>query len=96
MMSIQLQKVTLGACQRKCLGLEQKVANQQKALKEALTKAIEAKKKCLNSMEDIECYHQTLIDMKEHYQKDGVCKGDPTKFKQHVTCMYFGSISINM
>jgi hypothetical protein len=51
-MSIQLQKVTLehdalcqalGACKRKCLGLEQKVANQQKALEEALTKAIEAK-----------------------------------------------------
>jgi hypothetical protein len=28
------------------------------------------KKKCLNSVEDIECYHQTLIDMKEQYPKD--------------------------
>jgi Mg2+ and Co2+ transporter CorA len=78
-MSIQLQEVTLehnalcqalGACQRKCLGLKQEVGNQQKALEEALTKAIEAKKECLNSVEDIKCYHQTLIDMKEHYRRD--------------------------
>jgi hypothetical protein len=27
-------------------------------------------KECPNSVEDIECYHQTLIDMKEQYQRD--------------------------
>ncbi len=50
---IQLWEVTLecdalceklGACQRKCLGLEQEVAYQQKALEETIIKAIEAKK----------------------------------------------------
>jgi predicted RNase H-like HicB family nuclease len=43
-------------------GLEQEVANQQKTPEEALTRAIEAKKECLNSMENIEHYNQTLID----------------------------------
>jgi hypothetical protein len=37
---------------------------------EVETKASEVEKECLNSMEDIKHYHQTLIDMKEKYQKD--------------------------
>jgi hypothetical protein len=48
----------LAACQAKCLGLEQDVVIQQHELQKA-------KNECLNSMEDIEHYHQTLIDMKE-------------------------------
>jgi hypothetical protein len=55
----------LVACQAKCLGLKQDVATQQQALQEALAKAIETEKKHLNFVEDIECYHQTLIDMKK-------------------------------
>jgi hypothetical protein len=39
-------------------------------LQEALTRATEVEKKHLNFMEDIERYHQTLIDMKEQYQRD--------------------------
>jgi phosphopantetheinyl transferase (holo-ACP synthase) len=73
-MQIQLQEVTLehdalheelGACQRKCLGLEQENANQHKAIKEAFIKAIHAEKECLNFVEDIEHYHQTWIYIKE-------------------------------
>ncbi len=73
-MQIQLWEVTLerdalceelATCQTKCLGLEQDVANQQKALEEAFAKAIEAKKEHMKSMENIEHYYQTLIDMKE-------------------------------
>jgi hypothetical protein len=48
----------LVACQTKCLGLEQDVVTQQHELQEA-------KNERLNSMEDIEHYHQTLIGMKE-------------------------------
>jgi hypothetical protein len=47
--------------------LEQKVANQQKALEEVFIRAIEAKNKYLNYVEDIEHYHQMLINMKEQY-----------------------------
>jgi putative ubiquitin-RnfH superfamily antitoxin RatB of RatAB toxin-antitoxin module len=60
----------LVACQAKCLGLKQDVATQQHALQEAFAKATKVEKKHLNSMENIECYHQTLIDMKEYYRKD--------------------------
>ncbi len=42
----------------------------KKALEEAFIRAIETKKESLNSMEDTECYNQTLIDMKEQYRKD--------------------------
>jgi len=55
----------LNACQRKCLGLEQEVTYQQKALEEAFIRAIKAEKESLNFMEDIECYNQSMIDMKE-------------------------------
>jgi hypothetical protein len=41
----------------------------QKALEEALVKAIETKTKCFDSMEDIKCYNQTLIDIKENILK---------------------------
>jgi hypothetical protein len=37
----------------------------KKTLEEALIRAIEVEKECVNSMEDIEHYNQTLIDMKE-------------------------------
>jgi hypothetical protein len=47
----------LAACQAKCLGLEDVVTQQHELQK--------AKNECLNSMENIEHYHQTLIDMKE-------------------------------
>jgi hypothetical protein len=43
--------------------------NQQKALKEALTRAIKAKKKHLNSIEDVKPYAQMLIGTKEQYCK---------------------------
>jgi hypothetical protein len=78
-MQMQRRKVTLEcdalceglvACQAKCFGIKQDVATQQKALQEALQNAIQSKKDCLNSMEDIEHYHQMLIDMKEQYQRD--------------------------
>ncbi len=55
----------LNACQTKCLGLEQDGAIQQHTLQKAFTWATNAKKECLNSVENIEHYHQTLIDMKE-------------------------------
>jgi hypothetical protein len=55
---------------KKVSWLEQEATNQSKALKEALTRATKVEKKCLNSMEDIERYHQMLIDMHEQYQKD--------------------------
>jgi hypothetical protein len=42
----------LATCQRKYHVLKQELIDQQKALEEALTKAIETKKKSLNSMED--------------------------------------------
>lgn len=57
----------LGACQKKCHLLEQEVANQQKIVEEAFTRAIEVEKESLNSMEDLKCYQQNLIDTKEHY-----------------------------
>jgi hypothetical protein len=55
----------LSACQRKCIGLKQEVIYQQKALEEAFIRAIKVEKESLNFMEDIECYNQSLIDMKE-------------------------------
>ncbi len=55
----------LVACQAKFLRLEQDVAFQQHALQEALVRAIKAEKKCLNFVEDIEQYHQMLINTKE-------------------------------
>jgi len=54
-------------CQRKCLGLKQDVATQQQALQEALIRAIKVEKERLNFVEDIEHYHQMLIDMKKQY-----------------------------
>jgi hypothetical protein len=57
----------LAKCQIKCLGLEQDVANQQKTLKKAILRATTVEKERLNSMEDIEHYHQTMLDMKEKY-----------------------------
>jgi hypothetical protein len=50
--------------------LEHKVAYKQETLMKVKTRASEVEKECLNSMEDIKHYHQTLIDMKEKYQKD--------------------------
>jgi len=50
--------------------LKHKVAYKQETLVEVKTRASEVEKECLNSMEDIKHYHQTLIDMKEQYQKD--------------------------
>lgn len=52
----------------KCL--KQKVAFKPKKTLKGKTKAKEAKKQCVNSMEDVECYNQPLIDMKEQYQKN--------------------------
>jgi hypothetical protein len=46
--------------------------NKEKAFEEAFTRAIKAKKEHLNFMEDVKCYTQMLIDMKEQYQKN-VC-----------------------
>jgi hypothetical protein len=75
-MQMQLQEVPLqhnalceqlATCQAKCLRLEQDVATQQQALQKAFIRAIKAKIPFFfkNSMEDIECYHQTLIDLKQ-------------------------------
>jgi hypothetical protein len=36
-------------------------------LEDAFIRAIEVEKECLNSIEDIEHYNPTLIDMKEQY-----------------------------
>jgi hypothetical protein len=41
-------------------------------------------------MENIECYHQTLIDMKEQYQKDAEMFVKVTK--QNLNHMYFACI----
>jgi putative ubiquitin-RnfH superfamily antitoxin RatB of RatAB toxin-antitoxin module len=60
----------LVACQAKCLGLKQDAATQQEVLQGAFAKANEVENEHLNSVEDIELYHQTLIDMKEQYRKD--------------------------
>ncbi len=77
-MQIQLLEVTLARCIMSKIGymlmkvswLEQEATNQQKTLEEAFTRATKAKQKCLNSMEDIKRYHQTLIDMQEQYRRD--------------------------
>ncbi len=47
--------------------LECKVVKKQKTLMQVDTKASEEKKKHLNSMEDVKCYHHILIDTKEQY-----------------------------
>ncbi len=61
LMQVQLNEVMLecdmlheqlGACQRKC-----HVLDQQKEVEEALTRAIEVKKECLHSMENVICYN---------------------------------------
>jgi hypothetical protein len=36
-------------------------------MEEAFTRAIEVEKESLNSMEDLKCYQQNLIDIKEHH-----------------------------
>ncbi len=69
-MTLERECEQLVTCQTRCLGLERNVANQQMALQEALIKATKVKKEHLDSIEDIECYHQMLINMKEQYWKD--------------------------
>jgi hypothetical protein len=58
----------LATCQTKCA--RTRCCYSAIGVARGTQKAIEAKNECLNSVEDIECYHKTLIDMKEQYQKD--------------------------
>ncbi len=47
-------------------------------------------KKCLNFVEDIERYHQTLIDMKEQYQRNVEAFVKATKHNlnhMHLACI---------
>ncbi len=57
----------IGYMPKKCFGLKKNATTQQEALQEAFATAIEAEKEHLNFMEDIECYHQMLIDMNKSY-----------------------------
>jgi len=68
-------------------------------VQEAFIKAIEAKKQHLNSMEDIECYHQTFIDMKEQYQRDVEVFVKVTKWNSnhmHLACILIASRTMQM
>jgi hypothetical protein len=52
--------------------------------------AIQVGKKCLNFVEDIERYHQTLIDMKEQYQRNVEAFVKATKHNlnhMHLACI---------
>jgi hypothetical protein len=59
-------------------------------LQEALIRAIEAENEHINFVENIERYHQTLINMKEQYQRD--VKTFVNVTKQNLNHMHFACI----
>lgn len=64
------------------------------------TREIEMEKQlCLNSMEDVKCYHQTLIDMKVQYWKDVKMFAKATQLtsnKMQLTCILYASWATHM
>ncbi len=79
---------------KKYLGLEQNVANQQRYYNRHLQGLLKWKRNAWIPWKTLNATIKHWLPWRYNIEEMlNICEGDPTKFKPHASCMYFGRIS---